>query len=186
MSFILVKTKVHSICLWNMSRVYKQGRKKIKLQHRTAFLHSEDHPFSFSHPQAHFPYSNLWGYLFKVCFVIFSNFTDLSHALCYDESIPSFFFLVCIILTHCIHRNKTWYGLFAWRSELFSALFLLHVFLCIAQSKVIFRFSFFTLQISQPTTTMSEFWYLPVVFGKEIGKVKRKGLIFFPFNLAVS
>lgn len=139
--------------------------KKMKLKHRTAFLPSEDHPFFFSHYQIHLSFNNLWGYLFKVCSVIFSNFTDLSHALCYDWSIPSFFFLVWIILTHCSHQNKTWYGLFDWRRELFSSLFLLCVFLCIAQSKMIFCSSFFILQISRPTITMSEFWYLPIVFG---------------------
>lgn len=42
------------ISFWNMSRVYKQGRKKIKLKHQTAFLPSEDDPYSFSYPKSIF------------------------------------------------------------------------------------------------------------------------------------
>lgn len=105
MSFILMKTSIHSLCLWNTSRVYKQGRKKMGLKHREAFLPSEDDPFSFSHPQVHLWFNKLWGYLFKVCFCCFLKFHSFNA-----------WFILCVV--HCALKYII---------SLFPALFLLTV-----------------------------------------------------------
>lgn len=152
------------LSLWNMSRVYKQGRKKIKLKHQISFLPSEDDPCSFCYPMSIFHSISSEDICFMSCYFlkfhwfIFCIVQWLKYVTLIFPGLDS----SCSLYSP--RKGLVMVYLLGGRSYLLLC-FLLHVFLCISQSQMIFHFSFLTFKISQPAKAMSEVCYFPIGFG---------------------
>lgn len=172
-----MKTRVHSYLSLKYGKSLQKRKDKNQAEASNSFSSFWRWSMLVLLSQVCFSFSNLWRYLFYIYLAIFSQILliCLMHCAMIKVCHPNFSWSAKFWTT-ALTKKRTCDGLFAWRRELLAALFLLHVFLCIAQSQMIFHFSFFTFQISQPAKAMPEFCYFPIGFGNQYEKIKSKGL----------
>lgn len=171
------------ISFWNMSRVYKQGRKKIKLKHRTAFLPSEDDPYSFSYPKSIFHSITLKVFVLSMSCYFLKFYWFISCIVQWLKS--SLFFLVCIVLTHCIHQKKDLWWFICLEEgvtfcSVFAACILVHSSISNDISLFILHFPNLIAMKSYARVLVFSYWIC-----KSNWKNKKQRLE-FPLNLAVS